>query len=98
MEGEPRNEVALTFHSMADVIRARQYSIRKINCVYIGAKTLIVPANTVEQYRRLHPIVNEVFSAVVLPLEEKTTRSREQIIFSATTHGTFLANGNGRRQ
>jgi hypothetical protein len=95
VEGIPRNEVALTFHSMDDVIRARHYSCLAFDYVYVGERTLVVPADTVERYRRLHPTVNEVFSAVELPVEEKTTRSREQIIFEACARRTFLANGNG---
>jgi hypothetical protein len=54
--------------------------------VYVGEKTLVVPADAVERYRRLHPEVSEVLTAAELPVEEQTTRSREQIIFEASTH------------
>jgi hypothetical protein len=84
MEGVPRNEVALTFHSIDDVIRAKDFSYLDFDSVYVGEKTLVVPADTVERYQRLHPTVNEVFSAVELPPEEKTMHPREQIIFAAS--------------
>ncbi len=95
VEGIPRNEVALTFHSMDDVIRAQNYSCLEFDYVYVGERTLIVPADTVERYRRLHPVASEVLSASELPVEEKTTRSREQIIFEASARRAFLANVNG---
>ena len=95
MEEIPRNEVALTFHSMDDVIRAQDYSFLEFDYVYVGERTLVVPAETVERYRRLHPVVSEVLSAAELPLEEKTTSLHEQIIFEASARRTFLANGNG---
>jgi hypothetical protein len=83
VKGIPRNEVALTFHSMDDVIHAQDYSCLEFDYVYVGERTLVVPAETVERYKRLHPVVNEVLSAAELPVEEQTTRSREQIIFEA---------------
>ena len=84
MEGIPRNEVALTFNSMNDVIHAKDYSFLEIDYVYVGEKTLVVPVDTVERYRRLHPEVNEVLTAAELPVEEKTTRPHERIIFEAS--------------
>ncbi len=85
-EGIPRNEVALTFHSVNDVIRAQDYSCQEFDYVYVGEKTLVVPADAVERFRRLHPEVNEVLTAAELPVEERTTRPHEQIIFEASTH------------
>ena len=79
-----RNEVALTFHSINDVIRVKDFSYLDVDSVYVGERTLVVPADTVERYRRLHPMVSEVLPAEALPVEEKTTRSREQIIFEAS--------------
>ena len=84
VEGIPRNEVALTFHSIHDVIRVKDYRYLDFDSVYVGEKTLVVPADTVERYRRLHPKVSEVLSAEELPVEEHTTPSREQIIFAAS--------------
>jgi hypothetical protein len=84
VEGIDRKEVALTFHSMDDVIRTQDYRCLEFDYVYVGERTLVVPADTVERYRRLHPVVNEVLSAAELPLEEKTTHPREQIIFEAS--------------
>jgi hypothetical protein len=89
VEGIPRNEVALTFHSMDAVISALGY--RAVDSVYVGEKTLVVPAETVERYRRLQPVVNEVLAAAELPAEETTTPSREQIIFAASARRTFVA-------
>ena len=86
VEGIPRNEVALTFHSIHEVIRVKDFSYVDFDSVYVGERTLVVPADTVERYRRLHPAVSEVLSAVELPVEEKTTRAREQIIFEASIH------------
>ena len=86
VEGIPRNEVALTFHSIHEVIRVKDFGYLDFDSVYVGERTLVVPADTVERYRRLHPAVSEVLSAVELPVEEKTTRAREQIIFEASTH------------
>jgi hypothetical protein len=83
-EGISRKEVALTFHSMDDVIRVKDLSYLDFDSVYVGERTLVVPADTVERYRRLHPEVSEVFSAVEIPVAEKTIRSREQIIFEAS--------------
>jgi hypothetical protein len=84
MEGIPRKEVALTFHSVNEVIHVQDYSFLDIDYLYVGEKTLVVPADAVERFRRLHPEVNEVLSVAELPLEEKTTRPREQIIFEAS--------------
>ena len=84
VEGIPRNEVALTFHSMDDVIRALDDRCLAFDYVYVGEKTLVVPVDTVERYRRLHPEVNEVLTAAELPVEEKTTRPHERIIFEAS--------------
>ena len=86
MEGIPRKEVALTFHSVNEVIHVQDYSFLDIDYLYVGEKTLVVPADAVERFRRLHPEVNEVLSVAELPLEEKTTRPREQIIFEASAH------------
>jgi hypothetical protein len=97
-EGIPRNEVALTFHSVNDVIHVQDYSFLDIDYVYVGEKTLIVPADAVKRFRRLHPEVNEVLSVAELPAEEKTTRSREQIIFEASARRTFLAQRGYRSQ
>ena len=80
-EGILRNEVALTFHSMDAVISALGYLA--VDSVYVGERTLVVPAETVERYRRLHPVMNHVLAAAELPVEEQTTPSREQIIFEA---------------
>jgi hypothetical protein len=82
--GLPRNEVALTFHSINDVIRVKDFSYLDFDYVYVGERTLVVPADTVERYRRLQPEVSEVLTAEELPVAEKTTRSREQIIFEAS--------------
>ena len=84
MEGIPRKEVALTFHSVNEVIHVQDYSFLDIDYLYVGEKTLVVPADAVERFRRLHPEVNEVLSVAELPLEEKTTRPRERIIFEAS--------------
>ncbi len=84
VEGIPRNEVALTFHSIHEVIRVKDFSYLDFDSVYVGEKTLVVPADTVERYRRLQPEVSEVLRAEELPVEEQTTRSREQIIFEAS--------------
>jgi hypothetical protein len=84
VEGIPRNEVALTFHSINDVIRVQDYSYLDFDSVYVGERTLVVPVETVERYRRLQPEVSEVLRAKELPVEEQTTRSREQIIFEAS--------------
>jgi hypothetical protein len=84
VEGIPRNEVALTFHSIHDVIRVKDFSYLDYDSVYVGERTLVVPADTVERYRRLQPEVSEVLRAEELPVEEKTTPSREQIIFEAS--------------
>jgi hypothetical protein len=97
-EGIPRNEVALTFHSMEDVIRAKYHSCLAFDYVYVGERTLVVPADTVERYRRLHPVVSEVLSAAELPVEETTMPSREQIIFEASARRTFLAQRGYRSQ
>jgi hypothetical protein len=86
VEGIFRNEVALTFHSIDDVIRVKAFSYLDVDYVYVGERTLVVPADTVERYRRLQPEVSEVLTAEELPVAEKTTRSREQIIFEAATH------------
>ena len=83
-EGISRKEVALTFHSIHDVIRVKDFSYLDFDSVYVGESTLVVPADTVERYRRLHPVVNEVLTAAELPVEERTTRPREQIIFEAS--------------
>jgi hypothetical protein len=84
VEGIPRNEVALTFHSIHDVIRVKDFSYVDFDSVYVGEKTLVVPADTVERYRRLQPEVSEVLRAEELPVEEQTTRPHEQIIFEAS--------------
>ena len=84
MEGIPRKEVALTFHSVNEVIHVQDYSFLDIDYLYVGEKTLVVPADAVERFRRLHPEVNEVLSVAALPLEETTTRLHEQIIFEAS--------------
>ena len=84
VEGIPRNEVALTFHSIHDVIRAIDDSYLEFDYVYVGEKTLVVPVDTVERYRRLQPEVSEVLTAAELPVEEKTTRPHERIIFEAS--------------
>jgi hypothetical protein len=84
VEGIPRNEVALTFHSIHDVICVKDFSYLDYDSVYVGERTLVVPADTVERYRRLHPAVSEVLSAAELPVEEQTTRPHEQIIFAAS--------------
>ena len=84
VEGIPRNEVALTFHSIHDVIRVKDFSYVDFDSVYVGERTLVVPVDTVERYRRLHPEVSEVLRAEELPVEEQTTRSQEQIIFEAS--------------
>jgi hypothetical protein len=86
MEGIPRKEVALTFHSVNDVIHVQDYSFLDIDYLYVGEKTLVVPADAVERFCRLHPEVNDVLSVAELSLEEKTTRAREQIIFEASIH------------
>jgi hypothetical protein len=83
-EGIPRNEVALTFHSIHGVIRVKDFSYVDFASVYVGERTLVVPADTVERYRRLQPEVSEVLTAVELPVAEKTRRSPEQIIFEAS--------------
>ena len=79
VEGIPRNEVALTFHSMEDVSRAKYHSCLAFDYVYVGERTLVVPADTVERYRRLHPVVSEVISASELPAEETTIFSRTSL-------------------
>ena len=79
-----RNEVALTFHSIHDVIRVKDFSHLDFDSVYVGERTLVVPAETVARYRRLHPEVNEVLTAAELPVAEKTTRPHERIIFEAS--------------
>ena len=84
VEGISRNEVALTFHSIHDVIRVKDYRYLDFDSVYVGERTLVVPADTVERYRRLHPVVSEVLRAEELPVEEQTTRPHEQIIFEAS--------------
>jgi hypothetical protein len=84
VEGIPRNEVALTFRSIHDVIRVKDFSYLDFDSVYVGERTLVVPADTVERYRRLHPEVSDVLSVEELPVEEQTTRSHEQIIFQAS--------------
>jgi hypothetical protein len=84
MEGIPRKEVALTFHSVNEVIHVQDYSFLDIDYLYVGEKTLVVPADAVERFRRLHPEVNEVLTAAELPVEEKTTRPHERIIFEAS--------------
>jgi hypothetical protein len=82
LEGISRQEVALTFHSMDAVISALGY--RAVDSVYVGEKTLVVPAERAQRYRRLQPVVSEVLAATELPTEQKTTRPREQIIFEAS--------------
>jgi hypothetical protein len=84
VEGIPRNEVALTFHSINDVIRIKDFSHLDFNSIYVGERTLVVPADTVERYRRLQPEVSEVLTAEEIPVAEKTKPSREQIIFEAS--------------
>ena len=91
VEGIPRNEVALTFHSIHDVIRVKDFSYVDFDSVYVGEKTLVVPADTVERYRRLQPVVSEVLRAEELPVEEQTTRPHEQIIFEASTLSLFTS-------
>ncbi len=51
VEGIDRKEVALTFHSMNDVIYiyAQDYSCQEFDYVYVGERTLVVPADTVER-------------------------------------------------
>ncbi len=84
VEGIPRNEVALTFHSIHDVIRVKDFSYVEFDSVYVGERTLVVPAERAQRYRRLQPVVSEVLAATELPTEQKTTRPREQIIFEAS--------------
>ena len=84
VEGIPRNEVALTYHSIHDVIRVKDYSYLDFDSVYVGERTLVVPAETVDRYRQLHPDMSEVLTAAALPVEEKTTRPHERIIFEAS--------------
>ena len=86
VEGISRNEVALTFHSIHDVICVKDFSYLDFDSVYVGERTLVVPADTVERYRRLQPEVSEVLGAEEIPVEGQTTRPRAQIIFEASTH------------
>jgi hypothetical protein len=80
-----RKEVALTFRSMDGVFRAQDYSFLDFDYVYVGDKTLVVPAAEVERYQRLHPVVNEVIQAIELPPQERATHPREQLIFEASS-------------
>ena len=86
VEGISRNEVALTFHSIHDVICVKDFSYLDVDSVYVGERTLVVPVDTVERYRRLQPEVSEVLRGEELPIEGQTTRPRAQIIFEASTH------------
>jgi hypothetical protein len=79
-----QKQAALTFRSLNDVLNARDFSFPDFDTVYVGDSTLIVPAEELQRYQLLHPVVSEVLQAEVLQLHRQATPPREHVIFEAS--------------